>query len=497
MLKGKKYTQFSFHYLNKMDSVKKSVSETRKYVEHLKVDALPNILRSTYLVLSLAWTVMLIGSAGTCTWLIIDTFHEYSLYQVTTTTRLLNEDHPTFPTISLCSINPFTTDYAVQLLNKINAAYLFGNADQNYNYFEQMQHNLNSTRGYYMTDEEKANLTDPNSFLLKCSYQGSECYASNFTLMFHPYYLGCYRFNVDGLSKAYLSGKPNQLFIEAYVGLPDSVSTFNGSNAGTRGLYVFIQNATEFPLSDVPSPYEISPGIGANFILDRTLYTQKEKPYSDCTVIGEHDLLEKLEDPRLFNYFVDNNYIYSQTNCISICSQLLFADECNCQTLKIDFKLDGYQYCKDNQTICVSKFMAYGFQQGYFIDDCLKKCPLECEKRVFDLTVTSFKYPYSDAYPNFMHIFRQPPINQTDYSERLGTNMVAFSLYFAKLSYTHIEEEPKMSAEVLLGTIGGHLHLFMGMSLMSFVEIVELGVLFVLNYKQAKQEVKVKPRNLY
>ena len=482
-----------------MDNVKVSLSETRKHVEHLKVDALPNILRSPYLVLSFVWAVLLVVQASICTCLIIDTFREFSLFKVTTTSRLLNEDHPTFPTITLCSMIPFTTGYAVQMLNKINASVFYGDADQNYNYFEKIQHYLNSTRGYYMTDEEKANLTDVNILILNCSYQGLKCYASNLYFMFHPYYLGCYRFNADGLSKSYLSGKPNQLFIEAYVGLPDEISVieaegFGGS--GSRGLYVFIQNSTEFPLSDVPSPYEISPGIGTHFLLDRILYTQKEKPYSDCTVIGEHDLLEKLEDPRLFNYFVDNNYIYSQTNCISICSQLLFADECNCQTLKIDFKLDGYQYCKDNQTICVNKYMTYGFQQGYFIDDCLKKCPLECEKRVFDLTVTSFKYPYSDAYPNFMHIFRQPPINQTDYSERLGTNMVAFSLYFAKLSYTHIEEEPKMSAEVLLGTIGGHLHLFMGMSLMSFVEIVELGVLFVLNYKQgqkSKQVTKVRP----
>ena len=35
-----------------------------------------------------------------------------------------------------------------------------------------------------------------------------------------------------------------------------------------------------------------------------------------------------------------------------------------------------------------------------------------------------------------------------------------------------------MSGENLLGTLGGHLHVFMGMSLLSFVEIIEL-LLFI------------------
>ena len=46
--------------------------------------------------------------------------------------------------------------------------------------------------------------------------------------------------------------------------------------------------------------------------------------------------------------------------------------------------------------------------------------------------------------------------------------------------FEKVNEEPAMSGEELIGKIGGHLHLFMGMSLLSFVEIGELVALFVL-----------------
>ena len=84
-------------------------------------------------------------------------------------------------------------------------------------------------------------------------------------------------------------------------------------------------------------------------------------------------------------------------------------------------------------------------------------------------------------------------MNQSDYIHDLANNMASFSVYYESLAYTQVVEEPKMSAEVLLGTIGGHLHLFMGMSLLSFVEIAELLCLFALNLVKKRQILETKP----
>ena len=58
-------------------------------------------------------------------------------------------------------------------------------------------------------------------------------------------------------------------------------------------------------------------------------------------------------------------------------------------------------------------------------------------------------------------------------------SVLQLTVYYNSLSYVEIEEEPKMSAEDLLGLLGGHLHLFLGMSLLSFVELFEFAILFL------------------
>ena len=56
--------------------------------------------------------------------------------------------------------------------------------------------------------------------------------------------------------------------------------------------------------------------------------------------------------------------------------------------------------------------------------------------------------------------------------------------YYETLSVTQIEEQPKMRLDTLIGTIGGHLHLFLGMSLLSFVEIIVLALRFGGSFRQ-------------
>ena len=57
--------------------------------------------------------------------------------------------------------------------------------------------------------------------------------------------------------------------------------------------------------------------------------------------------------------------------------------------------------------------------------------------------------------------------------------MVRLVFYYDSLSYSNVDEEHKMTVDSLIGTIGGHLHLFLGMSLLSFVEISVLGLKFI------------------
>ena len=53
-------------------------------------------------------------------------------------------------------------------------------------------------------------------------------------------------------------------------------------------------------------------------------------------------------------------------------------------------------------------------------------------------------------------------------------NVIVVDIEYYSSEYTEINEEPKMNWEDLFAELGGHLHIFIGMSLLSFVEVVEL-----------------------
>ena len=73
----------------------------------------------------------------------------------------------------------------------------------------------------------------------------------------------------------------------------------------------------------------------------------------------------------------------------------------------------------------------------------------------------------------------------------LEANAINLEINYDDLAYVETLEKPKMSGEDLLAAIGGHLHLFLDMSLLSFVEIIEL---LVLNAASASRRARIEEK---
>ena len=466
-----------------------SFAQIRENATFVKVDALPNILRSHHVAFSIIWTILLLASASVCTVFITATFAEYSEHKVTTTTRLFSEQMPVFPTVTFCQMNAFRSDYGVDMLRAAKATYLVdGEPDNNYLAYLRVQAYVNETRGSLMTDKEKFMLGGSlDTVLVSCTFQGVPCNSSNFTFMFHPYYLGCFRFNADASRLSYAAGYDNGLVLRLYTGVPDSLT----ANVFSRGLFVMIQNASDYSLSQVPTPYVVMPGIGVHFILSRTFFKAHPMPYSDCSVGEDNELLvdtkfesDLLSTPSLlFDSFKNKEFAYAQSDCFRFCQQLGVIKLCNCTSFKIDFAWQNVSVCLSAYASWCSEVSIAYFQSTNLVQTyCMNLCPLECQRQVFTVTPNTFKFPPSDSFVR--HIKQRvsrPFSNQSDFVNDLTNNIAQFAIYYDTLSYTLIEEEPKMSFDVLLGTLGGHLHLFMGMSLISFIEVAELAAMLLLS----------------
>ena len=198
--------------------LKKSSTEAQR----LKIDAIPNIIRAYHFLSKIAWALLLLAAAATCVWFIVKSVNRYSSYGVVTTTRSFEEVRSVFPTLAICSMNPMSSRYAIELIQSANLSYTpnattvaSGTAEYNFGLLLDLQEFMRRTRGRYLNLQEKRLLSfDLDTSLIGCFYEFQQCNSSLFEWFFNPFYMGCYRFNAQGEYSAMVPGRNNQLFVQ-------------------------------------------------------------------------------------------------------------------------------------------------------------------------------------------------------------------------------------------------------------------------------------------
>jgi hypothetical protein len=78
------------------------------------------IIETPYYTLKIFLFICLKVSSGFCSYLIIELIMGYYSYGVLTAMRTLYETPVTFPKVTICNVNAFTTQYALEFLKKVN-----------------------------------------------------------------------------------------------------------------------------------------------------------------------------------------------------------------------------------------------------------------------------------------------------------------------------------------------------------------------------------------
>ena len=473
--------------------------ELKEEMKELKVDGIPNIIRSERRLVQCMWAAILVLSGCVCVYLIINSVHEYQHFEVISTHRLVLEEESTFPTITICNNNPFSTDFAVQLIKQANLSF----STNPRRLVLQLESYFLNTTGSNMPDSVKRKLSDLDSMIIYCSFNNRECNSSHFQWIWHPYFYGCYRFNsgfdssgaaID-MWKSTLAGRSFRFTVNLYAGMANQFSPY----AARRSFNMFIQNASDYPYNTKPSPFVLTPITGTAISVRRSFFTQYNQwpfSYSECRVDENNELIgPPLADPYLFEEVVASNYTYTRDTCLNFCVQLMTTQVCGCNYYLWPLRVDSFGLCTTyNQTDCASNFYYNTFIVGDYIkENCLSRCPLECTRRSFSTSQSYFQFPTVNqaAYMFYYNTdFKSAHANQTDATvfSNLYYNMVSTSVFYESLSYSMTEEQPAFVMTELISAIGGHLHLFLGMSLLSFIEVIELGAFaFILKTEHAKK----------
>ncbi len=238
----------------------------------------------------------------------------------------------------------------------------------------------------------------------------------------------------------------------------------------------------------------LAPGLETYVGVSRTFISKAPTPYSDCI----SDLIPFSDYSKtIFDYFYQAKSAYFFTDFVKVILNILFfltAFDPGMKEIKYDQEL-CIRYCYQDKLLkncsCASLVTTYMNVSRYCVTDiethcenafnsvyvssnpdefCENVCRPECESQQFAYMLSQSKFPTQD-YIN-LHPGDKPLL-------RLIVN-------YKDSIYTEIIEAPAVTIELLLGNVGGQMDLFVGLSLLTFVEIFELIFEIIVSYFRIK-----------
>lgn len=224
------------------------------------------------------------------------------------------------------------------------------------------------------------------------------------------------------------------------------------------GVRIIIHNSSVNPFSF--EGFEAMAGVETNIAINRVFSSKKEYPYSDCI----RDTKNHASYLKNENFTTDPQYLYRRIDCIFLCRENYVFKSIGCNYPNFQKK----QYSK----ICLSIHEIYNLLNIYskiFTHEinelCKQECPLECDS-------VQYNFFSSQAYFPGPQYLKEIGLKNSVIENYRKSNL-ALNIYYDSLFYTKIDEVAKIELIDLIPNIGGTLGLFLGISLLSFVEIFE------------------------
>jgi hypothetical protein len=214
------------------------------------------------------------------------------------------------------------------------------------------------------------------------------------------------------------------------------------------------------------------PGFLTYIAVEREFKSMLPKPYSDCEI--DNNAPKSRPELDLYNLIVQSDYEYSQQLCFSQCLQKQSIAKYNCSLPLIISLYKDVDTCLidfDGFIVYFSKLTS----ENFFNRVCLPMCPLECGQTLYK---TSMPFNHlNDKHHLFLSKIEKNPNLSCDFINRSindGHNSAGVNIFYSSLSYKSTTESPQTNTISLLASIGGNLSLFLGVSMFSLCELIEV-----------------------
>ena len=369
--------------------------------------------------------------------------------------------------------------------------------------FSRLQH---PTAFYENTGEEAVQVGHRlDDFVIRCSFGYEECNISeSFVLFRSPTYYNCYTFNslVSGNESntsrpqidAKATGPQQGLSIILYLendnadDLLESTTYHTISNVGNAaGVRVIVHEYGTLPFP-VDEGIDIPPGFSTSLGMRVTKYVRLPQPYGECKAeTGQLNVVRRGES--------HTTYAYSTHACMALCQQRYIANKCQCVSslMPVSPEYAALKYCgyfnesdtefyfsnlsceaerivefSKNDSLrkhchCLPSCKEY----SYSIDSSYAYWPLELSQQSFFNTIIN-AHPQRDRLKAY---YQFQATNDTGFVRR---NFVRVNVYFKDMMLEEMEQKRSYEVQNLFSDIGGTCGLWVGISVLSYCEVVEL-----------------------
>ncbi len=196
--------------------------------------------------------------------------------------------------------------------------------------------------------------------------------------------------------------------------------------------------------------------------LSQVRLLRAHKPYGGCAEIDA----EQNKQLNLWSVF---GYNYTTETCHYTYTQYVISNTCGC----LD---ERYPVPEDRKNLSLCNFAQFfcKLMTGNFVYHNLPstdECPLLCKEPLFETIVSTHGWP---SRASAQYITNKYDIFQNSTLDEIRENLLKVSIYFQNTRVKTIYETPMLGIFDLLADIGGHLGLWVGLSLLAVCELLEI-----------------------
>ena len=475
---------------------------------------------------------------------------KYLQFQVVEVSEIKDSMPVEFPSVTLCNIEPMSWRKVRTLFDKPDGelmTWLRFLDSESFTFGDQQAH-LTSIRAFYenLGDEAKYISHDINDFLIHCRFNDEICSVENFTTTFDGNYFNCFTFNMgDMVEKLLMHATGPQNGLSLIISLDNDDPPF-----GTYGIYHLNSNILHsagvrvvvHAPNTMPSPvnhgFDVPPGYSSSIGLKAVLHSRLSEPYGNCTTddlmgtqVYRNTFFSCLQlckqriiirrcgcKSSALPQVLDNNITFcgvipnwkhilmhegnnSEAKAIHIptlaCEQKVLQEMANDRSYEISCKC--FQPCRETtfqKSVSLSywplEFYQYDALQLFYGESIEQNFMHEAYTFLKKLAnMTQIMIEKNDTRTE--NILKQSyTLTQKEQAERASNlirqNLLRLNIYLEDLSVVEFRQLPGYDLADLFADIGGTLGLWMGISVLTIMELMELIIrLFLLLFNSEKK----------